>query len=287
MLRVSKAQAPFPAEAYNVLPDIDVANDSLTKSKKEMEIFLNKISDYQMQAIFSLHLVHKNSDLNHGEMMVHETVKTQYPWFQFCSPRSMSHMDIPRGLHFKAEPRSFSMIPYDYTLDEIAPDSLHDKVSPDSSQYSAFLDDFSRTVIGLGLHDVFGLVRKIPTSQFTRRNQKILEVVVPSLRGALFVNIDVWKNLAGSWSWTAWNKAKYGKVATEWGIAEECKKELVKHAVADLLGPTDSDGWNAMTAGFLNFRLAILPHSKDGRCRWSNTIVFDDSGNLFCVWIYG
>ena len=167
---------PTSSSLYNALPHIDSMKSAATEHAAARRTLLKIIARHGLQHHFSIHLVHKHFEIPEGRIMVYETVTgPNHPAFILCSPRAPEKCENLRGLYFRARPGG-TMAAYEYTTE----------LGEDLSSYTDFVSEFSTTVTGLGVQDVFALTAKKPESA------RFTEFEMPDLNSTVLVTNANW-----------------------------------------------------------------------------------------------
>ena len=162
---------------YNALPHINEAHQAFETQEVDVarEQLLNLISEHSLNAIFSVHLLHKHSDVPEGKVMVYELVRGHHPTFRVLVPRSVSG---PKGKENPAVAKYFfatassTMKAYEYSREPM----------PNIEQHRWFFPVFAQLVLDLEVQDIFCL-GVIPLMQLTGA----MEIELPEFHSTVFV----------------------------------------------------------------------------------------------------
>lgn len=177
----------IPAQEYNALPHITSVISSADDHQAVIDALLKVISEYEVDEIFSVHLVHKHFDALEGQIMVYETVQDlNHPEFQIFTPRSVEKVaGSVRGKYFLATTAGM-MKAYEYTCDPL----------PDVSHHGDFIMAFSNTIMELGMERMFAL-----TIRSAAPKVEYNEIEIPELRSTILVQKSDWAPEGASTDW--------------------------------------------------------------------------------------
>ncbi|KAI6527704.1 hypothetical protein MCOR05_008693 [Pyricularia oryzae] len=140
-------ETPLASVDYNLLPHIDEMRDAAAQNARAHAILLGTIAAHGLSAIFSVHLVHRHFNIPEGHVMVYQKGKEpDHGEFILCSPRTPEATNKMRGLYFRALSDG-NMAAYEFTTEPGQDLSAHEK----------FVEIFARTVVDLGVQDIFAL----------------------------------------------------------------------------------------------------------------------------------
>jgi len=190
---INLGEAPMPAALYNKLPSINDMRNVAAKHAKAHAQLLGLIALHGQSERFSIHLIHKHFEIPAGRVMVYETIRgPNHPDFVLCSPRDPTKVHNLRGLYFKAFPEG-TMAAYEYTTEP----------GEDMAEHAAFVGQFARKTVALGVQDVFALTAKKPFQE------TLTEFEMSDVISTILVNSPVWlpadaeQSTATDWSATS------------------------------------------------------------------------------------
>ena len=199
----------LPSNIYNSLPHVGSTVNTTSKHQKAKDILLELIFEHKVNAIFSVHLVHKHFDAPDDHVMVYETFQSpDHPTFQVFSPKSNHTTTSLRGKYFLALPEG-TMRAYEYTTDPL----------PDVSRYNNFITAFSRTVLRLGVEKIFALTVRSPQAFDSN------EIELPDLRATVLIQNSSWLPEGISTDWAneiTTNVLEHGAPMREVRIGNKC-----------------------------------------------------------------
>ncbi|KAF3895174.1 hypothetical protein GTR04_5646 [Trichophyton interdigitale] len=242
--RIYKADENYlPADVYNTLPRVNLAkvDEEEQKWAAARGALLQTISDYGLEDVFSLHLLHRHYDLPASHAMVYEQSpyppSDDLPFFEICRPRCIHSLEAarkPRGKFFFYRQDTETMSAYEHTT-EIGPDIT-------SPAYESFIDDFCRVLLKLKAENVFALSLSSPSE-----NSRILyETEVPAYKATLRLEKADWVPDGFNTDWIS----STGEMG---GVYPRCvprgankpgdkhsRRRNSEHHRTEFIGPTDS-----------------------------------------------